>query len=198
MLGKHDVHQHPLQQFKAWFKEAIDADVAEPNAFVLATVNEMNKPSARVVLLKEVTDMGFVFFTNYQSHKGLEMDTNPHVSLNFFWSELERQVRIDGVVKKISDEESDDYFNSRPRESQIGAWASPQSSIIHNRPVLETRVDFYTKKFKGADVPRPPYWGGYLVKASQIEFWQGRPSRLHDRILYDYIDGHWVIERLAP
>ena len=197
-LGKDDVAKNPIHQFEQWIKEAMEAEISEVNAFALATVGERNRPSVRIVLLKEVNDLGFVFFTNYQSNKGLQMEQNKHVAMDFHWKELERQVRIEGTVEKISDVESDDYFNSRPRESQLGAWASPQSSVIHNRPVLESRVEFYAEKFKNKTIPRPPQWGGYLVKPTTVEFWQGRVSRLHDRLLYDWMDGHWVIERLAP
>ncbi len=197
-LNKDEVEKNPIHQFQKWMNEAMKADIGDVNAFTLATVDEKNHPTARMVLLKEVNDYGFVFFTNYLSNKGKQMGENPFVAINFFWKELERQVRIDGIVEKISEEDSDDYFNSRPRESQIGAWASPQSSIIHNRPVLESRVEFYTEKFKNKTIPRPPQWGGYIVRPDTIEFWQGRPSRLHDRLLYEWHDGHWIIERLAP
>jgi pyridoxamine 5'-phosphate oxidase len=198
ILGKEDVNKNPLHQFEQWMKEAVEANIGDANAFALATVDEKNHPSIRVVLLKEVNDFGFVFFTNYESNKGKQIAENPFVAMNFHWKELERQVRVEGSAEKISDEDSDDYFNSRPRESQLGAWASPQSSIIHNRPVLESRVEFYAEKFKNKTIPRPPQWGGYLIKPTAIEFWQGRPSRLHDRLLYEWMDGHWVIERLAP
>jgi pyridoxamine 5'-phosphate oxidase len=197
-LNKDDVAKNPIAQFEAWMKQAMDAGIDDVNAFALATVNESNKPSVRIVLLKEVNDYGFVFFTNYLSNKGVQRAENSAVAINFYWAALERQVRIEGKVEKISDEDSDDYFNSRPRESQLGAWASPQSSIIHNRPVLDSRVEFYAEKFKNKTIPRPPQWGGYLVKPTTVEFWQGRASRLHDRLLYDWMDGHWVIERLAP
>ncbi|MFM2049443.1 MAG: pyridoxamine 5-phosphate oxidase [Bacteroidota bacterium] len=197
-LSKHDVNSNPIVQFESWFKDAISAEIIDANAFTLCTINEMNKPSCRVVLLKEVNDFGFIFFTNYESRKGKDMENNNNVSIAFHWKELERQVRIEGIAQKISDEESDEYFNSRPRESQIGAWASPQSSVIHNRPVLESRIEFYTKKFKNKTVPRPNNWGGYIVKPETVEFWQGRPSRLHDRIQYEHIDRKWQISRLAP
>jgi pyridoxamine 5'-phosphate oxidase len=197
-LSKHDVNSNPIVQFESWFKDAISAEIIDANAFTLCTINEMNKPSCRVVLLKEVNDFGFIFFTNYESRKGKDMENNNNVSIAFHWKELERQVRIEGIAQKISDEESDEYFNSRPRESQIGAWASPQSSVIHNRPVLESRIEFYTEKFKNKTVPRPNNWGGYIVKPDTIEFWQGRASRLHDRILYEHIDRKWQISRLAP
>ena len=197
-LNKDDVAKNPIAQFETWMKQAMDAGIDDVNAFALATVNESNKPSVRIVLLKEVNDYGFVFFTNYLSNKGVQMAENSAVAINFYWAALERQVRIEGKVEKISDEDSDDYFNSRPRESQLGAWASPQSSIIHNRPVLDSRVEFYAEKFKNKTIPRPPQWGGYIVRPEAIEFWQGRPSRLHDRLLYQWHDGHWIIERLAP
>jgi pyridoxamine 5'-phosphate oxidase len=198
-LNKHDVSNNPIHQFESWFNDALNAEIMDANAFTLSTVNEMNKPTSRIVLLKEVNDFGFVFFTNYEGQKGKDIEANNNVAAVFHWKELERQVRIEGTAQKISDEESDEYFNSRPRESQIGAWASPQSSVIHNRPVLESRIEFYTEKFKNlAIIPRPNNWGGYIIKPETIEFWQGRPSRLHDRIKYEHIDRTWQLSRLAP
>jgi pyridoxamine 5'-phosphate oxidase len=197
-LNKQDMDSNPLLEFEKWFQEVLNNKVIDANAFTLCTVNEFYKPSCRVVLLKELSHYGFVFYTNYESRKAKEMDENNHVSAVFLWKELSRQVRIEGTVQKISDEDSDEYFESRPRESQIGAWASPQSSIIHNRPVLESRIEFYTTKFKNKSIPRPTYWGGYLIRPNLIEFWQGQPSRLHDRIQYELIDGVWQTDRLAP
>jgi pyridoxamine 5'-phosphate oxidase len=197
-LSKHDLNSNPLIEFEKWFQEVLNNKVDDANAFTLCTVNEFHKPSCRVVLLKELTNYGFVFYTNYESRKAKEMNENKNVSAVFLWKEMSKQIRIEGTVQKISDEESDEYFESRPRESQIGAWASPQSSVIHNRPVLESRIEFYTNKFKNKPIPRPTYWGGYIIKPTLIEFWQGQPSRLHDRIQYELIDGKWNTERLAP
>ena len=177
----------PVEQFKIWLNEAIVSKVNEPTAMVLSTVSN-NRPSSRVVLLKEVREEGFVFFTNYTSEKGNEMAENPFVSLNFFWPELERQVRVEGAVKKVSDSESESYFKSRPLGSQIGAWASPQSKEIESRELLENNVKKYTDQF-GSDVQRPPFWGGYCLVPDKVEFWQGRSNRLHDRIEYQLENG---------
>lgn len=198
-LNKHDVHPNPVQQFQQWFDEAVRAQVPEPNAMTLSTVAPEGKPSARIVLLKGIEEASFVFFTNYQSRKGQELEANPQVALTFFWVELERQVRIEGTVHKASDERSTQYFHSRPRGSQLGAWVSSQSQKIADRSVLEQRLQEVTQKFEGQTVPKPPHWGGYVVAPQSMEFWQGRPSRLHDRILYTLQDNnHWIIERLAP
>ncbi len=198
-MNKSDLNKNPFQQFEKWMDAAVQAEVPDANAMTLATVNTENKPQARTVLLKEVNDLGFVFFTNYLSAKGAEIEHQPAVSLLFFWKELARQVRIDGICEKISEEESASYFQSRPRESQLGAWASPQSQLIANRPVLESRMEDLMKLY-GTDkpIPKPPHWGGYLVKPDHFEFWQGRPSRLHDRITYTWDAGSWRMERLAP
>ncbi len=192
-----DVQSEPLVQFELWLKEAIGAEVHEPTAMVLSTVHN-NIPSSRVVLLKDLKEGGFVFFTNYESRKGLEMLENSHVALNFFWPELERQVRVIGIVKKSSKELSDIYFQSRPENSRVGAWSSPQSKGIPNREWLEDQEQAYSQKFMGKDIPRPEYWGGYVVEPQQVEFWQGRASRLHDRIQYTKINDIWSLERLAP
>jgi pyridoxamine 5'-phosphate oxidase len=201
-----DVTSHPFPQFDTWFQEAVAAQILEPNAMVLATVAD-GKPSARVVLLKGLTTEGFVFFTNYTSRKGIELAANPYAALCFNWLDLQRQVRIEGIVEKISEAESDAYFNSRPFGSRIGAWASPQSQIIPNRSILEENVLELTKKYekRGADtegvleVPRPSHWGGYILLPTLIEFWQGRSSRLHDRICYQKTEnGAWEMVRLAP
>jgi pyridoxamine 5'-phosphate oxidase len=193
-----DVQTDPVEQFKIWLQEALDSAINEPTAMVLSTAAN-NIPSSRVVLLKDIKEGGFVFFTNYSSHKGNEMAQNQHVALNFFWPELERQVRIVGKVKKTSEGLSEQYFNSRPANSRVGAWSSPQSSIIPNRAWLEDKEKELTIKFKDQEIPRPAHWGGYVVEPTLVEFWQGRPSRLHDRIQYS-LDSNkgWLINRLAP
>jgi pyridoxamine 5'-phosphate oxidase len=197
-LLEQDAHENPLKQFEKWFEEVIKSDIDESNAMVLSTCVS-NKPSSRVVLLKGIDAHGFVFFTNYQSKKGKSMALNPQVSLNFFWKELERQVRVEGLVEKVTAEESDIYFASRPRASQIGAWVSAQSEVIPDRETLAQQVQNIEAKFEGVAVSRPPHWGGYRVIPHYIEFWQGRPSRLHDRIAYTLNEDHsWKIERLSP
>lgn len=197
-LAETDVENNPILQFKKWFTEAVDAKLFEPNVMTLATANASGKPSARILLLKGFDEDGFVFFTNYNSDKGKDLAENPQASLVFFWPELERQVRIDGLVNKIAAEDSTAYFHSRPVGSQIGATASPQSSVIPNREVLEEKVKQLTAEFEGKEIPRPLHWGGYLLSPTHIEFWQGRPSRLHDRINYHFVEGSWIINRLAP
>ena len=197
-LDESSVSKDPLHQFDKWFTEAINASVPEPTAMHLATVNG-GRPASRIVLLKGVENGMFVFYTNYQSRKGKELDENPACSLTFFWPELERQVRIEGVASRIDAKRSDEYFQSRPRGSQIGAWASPQSSVINDRSILEQRAKQIEEKFKSAEkLPRPHQWGGYEIDPILIEFWQGRPSRLHDRILFTRDDNGWKINRLAP
>jgi pyridoxamine 5'-phosphate oxidase len=196
-LSEEDVQTNPVDQFNIWFDQAQQAELPEPNAMTVASVDENGKPSARVVLIKEVTQEGFVFFTNYDSRKGQALLANPHAALLFFWPELERQIRIEGSVEKISDKESDDYFHSRPLDSRIGAWASPQSKVISGRGVLVAKAAEYALKF-ALNPPRPPHWGGFRVKPAAAEFWQGRPSRLHDRIRYTLEQNAWKIERLAP
>jgi pyridoxamine 5'-phosphate oxidase len=193
-----DVSPDPFIQFGKWWEEAVNSAIDEVNAMTLATADKNNIPSARIVLLKGYDKNGFVFFTNYQSHKGEQLLQNPNACLVFFWKELERQIRITGTVEKIRAEESDAYFSSRPAGSRIGAWASPQSSVIANRIVIEEKLKDFEQQFGDNNIPRPPHWGGYIVKPVQIEFWQGRPSRLHDRMQYTLQDGSWVIERLAP
>jgi pyridoxamine 5'-phosphate oxidase len=189
----------PITQFEKWFKEAVESNVLEPNAMNLATVNDQGRPSSRIVLLKGIENNRFQFYTNYQSKKGKELEMNPACALTFFWPELERQVRIEGVCLRVSPEASDKYFQSRPRGSQIGAWSSPQSTLIKDRLILDQRVQEIEKKFEGkASLPRPKQWGGYEVDALMIEFWQGRQSRLHDRVQYSKIDDRWQIYRLAP
>jgi pyridoxamine 5'-phosphate oxidase len=189
----------PIKQFEKWFTEALDAKVLEPNAMNLSTVNENNRPSSRIVLLKGVEVDKFLFYTNYQSAKGKELEENPACALTFFWPELERQVRIEGTASRVDEKTSEQYFQSRPRGSQIGAWTSPQSSIIESRDILEERARQLEKKFEGLDVlPKPNQWGGYQVDPFLVEFWQGRPNRLHDRIQFSKIENDWKIRRLAP
>ncbi len=190
---------NPLRQFQRWYKEMRATGVSEQEAtsMILATATPDGRPSARVVLLKGFDDRGFVFFTNYQSQKGNELNQNPRAALLFYWSGLWRQVRVEGKVEKISAADSEDYFLSRPLGSRLGAWASNQSEVIDQRETLETRFADMQKRF-GEDVPRPEHWGGYRVNPNSIEFWQGRDNRLHDRLRYHYEDGAWVIERLAP
>ena len=189
----------PVELFRQWWKEVLDANLGEPNAMTLATVGEKNQPSARTVLLKGISDHGFEFYTNYQSRKAIEMEQNPNVALLFFWKELERQVRIEGVVEKVSRQRSQEYFQSRPLGSQIGAWASPQSKVIEDRSVLDDAVVRIEEKFIGQDpLPVPDHWGGYIVKPHLFEFWQGRPDRLHDRFQYTLENKSWKVERLAP
>lgn len=198
-LDVKDVAEDPIVQFKKWFDSAMDANIFEVNAMTLATVNHEGQPSARTVLLKEIDDKGFVFYTNYESRKGHDISHNKKVSLLFFWKELEQQVRIEGLVEKVPAEVSADYFQSRPKGSQIGAWASPQSQRI-TRDQLEDRVTLITEEYKNDDVlPLPPHWGGYVVIPDFIEFWQGRQNRLHDRIVYQRkANGQWDIYRVAP
>ncbi|MEZ4944130.1 MAG: pyridoxamine 5'-phosphate oxidase [Cyclobacteriaceae bacterium] len=198
-LDINSVEKNPFAQFEKWFKQAIDSQALEPNAMNLATLSENGRPTSRIVLLKGIENAQFVFYTNYQSQKGKELELNPACALNFFWPELERQIRIEGVVSRVSAETSDTYFQSRPRASQIGAWASPQSTLIKERTILEERVVQIEEKYKDLKVlPRPKQWGGYGVTPLEIEFWQGRPNRLHDRILYTLVDDQWTINRLAP
>lgn len=188
----------PLALFRHWFEEALRAELTEPNAMVLATVDASGRPSARVMLLKDFDEAGFVFYTNYESRKGKELAQNPWAALVFWWAELMRQVRIEGRVEKVPAEESDAYFQTRPRESQLGAWASPQSQVVPDRATLEQRVAEWARQFNGRKIPRPPHWGGYRVVPEVIEFWQGRSGRLHDRLRYRRTTQGWVRERLAP
>jgi pyridoxamine 5'-phosphate oxidase len=197
-LDEASVEANPIRQFEIWFKQALDARLPEPNTMTLATVDAAGRPSARIVLIKGFDERGFVFFTNYESRKGQDLAANPHASLLFYWIELERQVRIEGTVVKTSSEESDAYFVSRPLGSRIGAWASAQSREIASRAELEAREAQFAERF-GETPPRPPHWGGYRLVPETIEFWQGRPSRLHDRILYTRADdGAWRTSRLSP
>ncbi|MBT28410.1 MAG: pyridoxamine 5'-phosphate oxidase [Thalassobius sp.] len=197
-LDVDQVDKNPINQFKNWFQEALDADLVEPNAMNVSTVSSDGKPTSRILLLKGIEDGGFVFFTNYKSRKGQELAQNPNICLNFFWAGLERQVRIEGTVEKISVEESTTYFHSRPRGSQIGAHVSPQSQVLEDRKALIQKEKELTREFEGKEVPKPDHWGGYLVTPNLIEFWQGRPSRLHDRIVYKLEGNNWKINRLAP
>jgi pyridoxamine 5'-phosphate oxidase len=209
-LEEVDVAANPFDQFTRWWNEAVASQIDEVNAMTLATVNATGVPAARIVLLKGYNPDGFIFFTNYESDKGKNLAQNPHAALVFFWKELERQIRIEGTVEKVSAEESDRYFNSRPASSRIGAWASPQSAVIENRTVIEQNVERYSSIFANDSIERPDHWGGYIVKPRSIEFWQGRSSRLHDRIRYTIeasaynaatdtrSDANWKIERLAP
>lgn len=195
-----DLDANPFNQFHHWFQEVLKADIKDANAMTLCTSSPDGHPSARVVLLKHYDEAGFTFFTNYESRKGQEMMANPNVALAFLWKKLHRQVRIEGRVEKLSKAASEKYFQSRPRGSQVGAWASPQSGIIAKRSELEDRVAEVQKRFTGEEVlPLPPFWGGFLVVPTAIEFWQGQPSRLHDRFFYKrQADGNWHIDRLAP
>jgi pyridoxamine 5'-phosphate oxidase len=199
-LLEKDVANNPFEQFEQWWNEAINSQIDDVNAMALATATADGTPQARIVLLKGYSDKGFIFFTNYESHKGKQLAENPKATLVFFWKELERQIRIRGTVQKINEQESDEYFNSRPIGSRIGACASPQSQVIANREILENNTKALEEKYSTENkIERPQHWGGYIVQPSQIEFWQGRPSRLHDRILYTLqTDKIWKIERLAP
>jgi pyridoxamine 5'-phosphate oxidase len=189
----------PFQQFRTWFQQTLEAQLLEPNAMTLATTTADGKPSARMVLLKDFDERGFVFYTNYESLKAQQLVENPFAALVFWWAELERQIRIEGRVEKISDRESDAYFDSRPIDSQIGAWTSNQSQVVASREVLEQRQKDLEQKYQNEEIPRPTHWGGFRVVPSVIEFWQGRPSRLHDRLRYTLqADGSWVRERLSP
>ena len=190
--------ENPFEQFEIWLSEAIAANVFEPNAMVLATATKDGKPTSRIVLLRGFDAEGFTFFTNYNSRKGKEIEENPQASLLFFWAEIERQVRIDGTASKASREVSDSYFATRPRESQIGAWISPQSEVIENRGVLEKKYAEAARQWEGKVIRRPPDWGGFVVKPEIFEFWQGRESRLHDRLIYTRAETGWKIKRLAP
>ena len=198
-LDQSDVLPDPIAQFERWFAAAQEAQIKEPNAMNLATVSSDGRPTARVVLLKGIEDGCFLLYTNYESRKGQDILQHPFVALTFFWPELERQVRIEGEAHKISEERSTAYYHSRPRGSQLGAWVSPQSQVIDDRTILDERQQELAERFDGSTIPRPHYWGGFEVHPHRIEFWQGRPSRLHDRLQYRrQNDDTWVIERLAP
>ena len=198
-LSISEVNKNPIIQFEKWMQEAISSEVvAEPNAMTLVTSTLDGRPSARVVLLKSFNEEGFVFYTNYKSRKAIELIENPHSSIVFDWHMMERQVRIEGIAKKVSEEESDKYFYSRPRESQIGAWVSPQSTFIDGRQELEVRQSKIESEFNNKPITRPPHWGGFVLQPHTIEFWQGRQSRLHDRLIYIKTGDEWMLRRLAP
>lgn len=198
-LDEADLGENPIAFFEKWFAQADAAMVNEVNAMTLATVDAQSKPHARIVLLKAIDDKGFTFFTNYESNKGKNLSVNPNAALVFFWPELERQVRIEGIIEKVTEAESDSYYISRPRGSRLGAWASPQSSIIESRAVLEAREKEYHQHFDGKEIHRPEHWGGYRLFPNRVEFWQGRPSRLHDRICFELdASNNWQKFRLAP
>jgi len=197
-LEEQSVNDNPFLQFSVWFEEAVNAQLLDPYAMLISTVDEIGQPHSRVVYLRNISDEGMIFYTNYNSQKGKNISASNKIAITFFWVELERQIRIEGTVKKVSEELSDKYFAARPRESQLGAWASNQSETIKNRAELEENLKYFTEKFKGVDVPRPPHWGGYIVEPTKFEFWQGRPSRLHDRLVYTKSKSNWVISRVAP
>ena len=197
-LSDADAHADPIVQFRQWLDDAVRAELLDATAMTLATASTDGVPAARIVLLKDVGADGFAFFTNYESDKAAQLEANPRASLVFFWADLERQVRVSGIVARVDAAQSDAYFASRPLNSQIGAWASPQSRVIGGRGVLEHAIAEASERFAGSAVPRPPHWGGYVVAPETIEFWQGRPNRLHDRLRYRRAAGAWMRERLAP
>lgn len=198
-LNEDDVADSPIAQFQRWWEDAEKSEILEMNAMTLATVGHDGMPEARTVLVKAFDENGFVFFTNYNSAKSKQLDFNVNCCLLFFWKELERQVRINGIAEKISTKESIEYFDSRPDGSKIGAWASPQSLVVAGKAWLKETFEYYAERFKHGHIPKPPHWGGYRVKPVRMEFWQGRPSRMHDRILYTRSEtGDWKTERLAP
>lgn len=197
-LTESEVRDNPIEQFNQWFKKALSVDLLDPNAMTLSTATNDGVPSSRTILLKGVDKEGFRFYTNYKSRKGQELADNPRAALCFYWPPLERQVRIEGEVQKVSRNESETYFHQRPRQSQISAWASEQSSKVASREELISRFKEIEKRFEGAEVPLPEFWGGYLLKPSRIEFWQGRVGRMHDRICYEKEKGSWTMYRLAP
>ena len=197
-LSEQDLQPDPQEQFRRWIQDAIDGELTEPNAAVLATVDGQGQPSTRVVLVKGVDERGFSFFTNYESRKGRELAANPRAALTFPWVEMERQVCITGRVTQLPPEESDAYFKTRPRGSRLGAWASKQSEVIADRTILEHRLADLDREYPGNDIPMPPTWGGYVLAPDTVEFWQGRPSRLHDRLVYTRQAGSWKVHRLSP
>lgn len=197
-LSEADVAGDPFTQFERWLTEALEAGLPEPNAMTLATADVVGRPAARVVLLRGIDAGGFVWYTNYESRKGRELSANPHAALVFYWPQLERQVRVEGPVEVLDQAQSDAYFNSRPRGSRLGAWASPQSQVIAERAVLDAQLAEVEARFPGDELPRPPFWGGFRLAPEVVEFWQGRPSRLHDRLRYRRPGEAWLVERLAP
>ncbi|MFZ9332542.1 MAG: pyridoxamine 5'-phosphate oxidase [Chitinophagaceae bacterium] len=197
-LSEHEVAKDPFEQFAMWWDEAVKSEIEEVNAMTLATIDHLNRPNARIVLLKDFDSRGFVFYTNYQSDKGVQIEQHPYATLVFFWKELERQVRISGSCTKVDATESDAYFKTRPLGSRIGAWASPQSKVISDRSEIIQKVEELEQTYASGEVPRPAHWGGYRVVPDCIEFWQGRSSRLHDRIKYLRAGSEWKIVRLAP
>lgn len=197
-LSRSTVDSDPFRQFSLWLDEAINSEALEPTAMTLSTIGEDARPSSRVVLLKAFDRNGFVFFTNYESRKGRELAANSNATLHFFWPELERQINIRGVASRVATDESETYFKSRPVKSQIGAWASKQSTVIGSREELEKKFNEFSQKYADGDIPLPPFWGGFRIEPDRFEFWQGRRSRLHDRICYEFLDQDWRIKRLSP
>jgi pyridoxamine 5'-phosphate oxidase len=198
MITKSNLKQNPIDQFKLWFEEANAKGIKKAESFSLATSTKDGKPSVRILLFKGLNNKGFKFYTNFESMKAKDLENNPQASMLFYWSPLERQVRIDGVVQKLSEKENDMYWSTRPRGSQIGAHSSTQSSVVNSREELENRFNEVEKQFEGKDIPRPNYWGGYILIPESIEFWEGLPNRLHDRILYQHKNNSWQLKRLAP
>ena len=197
-LSESEINPNPIEQLRLWLEEAISGNENEPSAMVLSTVDTNGFPESRVVLLKELTHEGLVFYTNYESKKGIQIAQNQHVSVVLFWPKHERQIRIKGIAEKISETESTNYFKSRPVDSQLGAWASPQSQVIESREVLEQNYRLYQEYIKSREIEKPPHWGGFLIRPEYFEFWQGRSNRLHDRFEFSLLDDQWIIRRLAP
>ena len=197
-LSESSVKEDPFKQFAVWLDDALREKIQEPTAMVLSTLDQAGNPDSRVVLLKELTSEGLIFFTNYNSKKGQQISVNQHISAVFFWAETERQVRIKGITEKIPEQNSEAYFLSRPLESQLGAWASPQSQVIESRKILDDNYTRYQKYFQNHEIKKPPHWGGFLIRPVYFEFWQGRPNRLHDRLEYILSGDDWIIHRLAP
>ena len=198
ILDEKSIDKDPFRQLERWLNDAIDAGLPEPNAMILSTISKNGSPSSRVVLLKGLSEEGLIFYTNYHSRKASELQARPEASVVLFWPSLERQVRVEGKVSAVGPGMSDRYFAERPRNSQIGAWASPQSEVIPDREFLEERYKSFEMKFAGGEVKRPPHWGGYRLNPVRFEFWQGAPGRLHDRLVFESIDSNWIIKRLAP